>query len=140
VMIQAGIGRFGPYLKMGPQYKSLAADDDVLSVGLNRAVVLMAEPSKGGRFGGAPREPAKALGNHPDDDKPITLNKGRFGPYVKWGKVMATVTKSYDPENLSLKDAVEIIAAKVAKGGTSGKGKAAKAPKEAKPKVAKAKK
>lgn len=133
VMIQAGIGRFGPYLKMGPQYKTLTPDDDVLTVGLNRAVVLMAEPSKGGRFGGgAPREPAKALGNHPDDDKPITLNKGRFGPYVKWGKVMATVTKSYDPENLSLKDAVEIIAAKVAKGGSGGKAKA--------PKVAKAKK
>lgn len=131
VMIQAGVGRFGPYIKMGTQYKSLAADDDVLSVGLNRAVVLLAEPSKGGRFGGAPREPAKVLGEHPDDSKPITLNKGRFGPYVKWGKVMATVTKSYDPENLTLKDAVEIIATKLAKGpSTKGKGKAAKAPKE----------
>lgn len=131
VTIQAGIGRFGPYLKMGPQYKSLTPDDDVLSVGLNRAVVLMAEPSKGGRFGGAPREPAKPLGEHPDDGKPITLNKGRFGPYVKWGKVMATVTKSYDPENLTLKDAVEIIAAKAAK---AGGGKPAKAPKTAKAK------
>ena len=133
VMIQAGIGRFGPYLKMGPQYKTLPPDDDVLSVGLNRAVVLIAEPSKGGRFGGAPREPAKSLGEHPDDSKPITLNKGRFGPYVKWGKMMATVTKSYDPENLTLKDAVEILAAKAAKGGTSGKGKGkAKAVKEPK--------
>ena len=139
VMIQAGIGRFGPYLKVGPQYKTIPPDDDVLTIGLNRAVVLIAEPSKG-RFGGAPREPAKVVGEHPDDSKPITLNKGRFGPYVKWGKVMATVTKSYDPENLTLKDAVEIIAAKVAKGGgpAKGKGKAGKAPKEATgPKVAK---
>ena len=132
VMIQAGIGRFGPYLKMGPQYKTLTPDDDVLVVGLNRAVVLMAEPSKGGRFGGAPREPAKSLGDHPDDQKPITLNKGRFGPYVKWGKVMATVTKSYDPENLTLADALEIIVAKVAKGGSPAKGKAGKAAKAVK--------
>ena len=129
VMIQAGIGRFGPYLKMGPQYKTLTPDDDVLVVGLNRAVVLMAEPSKGGRFGGAPREPAKSLGDHPDDQKPITLNKGRFGPYVK---VMATVTKSYDPENLTLADALEIIVAKVAKGGSPAKGKAGKAAKAVK--------
>ena len=137
-MIQAGIGRFGNYLKMGSQYKSLTPDDDVLTVGLNRAVVLMAEPSKG-RFGGAPREPAKVLGEHPDDKKPITLNKGRFGPYVKWAKVMATVTKSYDPENLTLKDALEIIAAKVAKGGTGGKKGKGKAAKEPKPKKGKKK-
>lgn len=136
VMIQAGIGRFGPYLKMGTQYKTLGADDDVLSVGLNRAVVLLAEPSKGGRFGGAPREPAKVVGNHPEDDKPITLNKGRFGPYVKWGKIMATVTKSYDPENLSLQDAVAILEAKAAKAG-GGKAKPAKAEKPKKAKKAK---
>ncbi len=120
-MIQAGVGRFGPYIKMGTQYKSLTPDDDALNVGINRSVVLLAEPSKGGRFGGAPREPAKPLGEHPEDGKPITLNKGRFGPYVKWGKIMATVTKSYDPENLSLKEALEIIEAKAAKAGTSGK-------------------
>ena len=134
-MITAGLGRFGPYLKMGAQYKSLAADDDVLSVGLNRAVVLMAEPSKGG-FNRAPREPAKVVGEHPDDQKPITLNKGRFGPYLKWGKVMATVTKSYDPENLKLDEAVEILAAKIAKGG----GKPAKAAKAKAEKPAKAEK
>lgn len=140
-MITAGIGRFGPYLKMGSIYKTLPADDDVLNVGLNRAVVVMAEPSKGG-FRTA-REPAKLVGNHPSDDKPITLNKGRFGPYVKWGKVMATVTKAYDPENLSLSDAVAIIEAKAAKGASGGKtGKAkkekpAKVEKTAKPKKAK---
>jgi DNA topoisomerase-1 len=120
-MISAAIGRFGPYIKMGAQYKSLAEGDDVLNIGLNRAVVLLAEPSKG-RFGRAAATPGKALGEHPEDQKPITLNSGRFGPYVKWGKVMATVTKSYDPENLTLKDAVEIIAAKIAKGPSPGKG------------------
>jgi len=114
-MITAGLGRFGPYIKIGPRYKSLTQDDDVLNVGLNRAVVLLAEPVKGG-FGRA-ATPGKPLGEHPDDGKPVTLNTGRFGPYVKWGKVMATVTKSYDSENLNLKDAIEILAAKIAKGG-----------------------
>ncbi|MGE3623419.1 MAG: type I DNA topoisomerase [Bdellovibrionales bacterium] len=137
-MITAGLGRFGPYIKMGPRYKSLAPDDDVLHVGLNRAVTLLAEPVKG-RFGQA-ATPGKPLGEHPDDGKPVTLNNGRFGPYVKWGKVMATVTKSYDPENLTLKDAVEILAAKIAKGPSAkgGKGKkaaaAADTEAEAKPK------
>ncbi len=119
-MITAGLGRFGPYLKVGPRYKTLPPDDDVLNIGLNRAVTLLAEPDKNSR---APREPGKLLGEHPDDQKPITLNKGRFGPYVKWGKLMATVTKSYDPDNLTLTDAVEILAAKAAKGGS---GKASK--------------
>ncbi len=127
-MITAGLGRFGPYLKMGSQYKTLPPDDDVLNVGLNRAVVLIAEPSKGNR---PQREPGKALGEHPEDGKPVTLNKGRFGPYVKWGKVMATVTKSYDPETLTLKEALEIIETKLAKGpskfGKGGKPKAEKA-------------
>ena len=133
VMIYAGIGRFGPYLKMGPQYKTLAEGDDVLNVGLNRAVVLMAEPSKG-RFGGGANA-GKLLGDHPEDKKAITLNKGRFGPYVKWGKVMATVTKSYDPESLTLAQALEIIEAKIAKGPSKGfGGKAKKAPKEKKEK------
>ena len=127
-MITAGLGRFGPYLKMGNQYKTLPPDDDILNVGLNRAVVLLAEPSKGNR---PQREPGKALGEHPDDGKAVTLNTGRFGPYVKWGKVMATVTKSYDPETLTLKEALEIIEAKIAK-GPSKFGKAAKTAKAAK--------
>ncbi|MFY9288046.1 MAG: type I DNA topoisomerase [Alphaproteobacteria bacterium] len=150
-MITAGLGRFGPYLKMGTQYKTLPPEDDVLFVGLNRAVVLMAEPNKSNR---PQRTPGKALGEHPEDGKPITLNNGRFGPYVKWGKVMATVTKSYDPETLTLKEAVEIIETKLAKGpskfGKNAKGAKGKVAKEEKaapaakpvkaPKAAKAKK
>jgi DNA topoisomerase-1 len=124
-MIYAGIGRFGAYLKFGTQYKTLPPEDDVLHVGLNRAVVLIAEPSKG-RGGNRPA-PGKALGEHPEDNKPITLNNGRFGPYVKWGKVMATVTKSYDPETLTLAEAVEIINTKLAKGDGGKKAKAPKA-------------
>ncbi len=114
-MITAATGRFGPYLKCGSRYKSLAADDDLLNIGLNRAVVLLAEPSKG-RGGGAPATPTKQLGDHPSGGK-ITQHTGRFGPYVKHGKLMATITKAYDPETLTLDQAVEILAAKAAKGG-----------------------
>jgi DNA topoisomerase-1 len=133
-IIFAGLGRFGAYLKMGSRYKNLTEGDDVLSIGLNRAVVLLAEPDKGRRGGGSA---GKALGDHPEDSKPVTLNKGRFGPYVKWNKVMATVTKSYDPEELTLDQAIEILAAKIAKGPAPKKGKAVKekaAPKEKAPK------
>lgn len=125
-MITASIGRFGPYLKIGSQYKTLSPDDDILNIGLNRAVVVLAEPSKSNR---PQREPGKALGNHPEDNKPISLNKGRFGPYVKWGKLMATVTKSYDPETLTLAEAIEILAAKAAKGPSTKKNKKTAAPK-----------
>lgn len=130
-MITAGIGRFGAYLKLGPRYKNLAETDDVLTIGMNRAVALLAEPDKG-RGGGA--SAGKPLGEHPDDGKPVSLNAGRFGPYVKWGKVMATVTKAYDPETLTLPQAIEILAAKVAKGPSAGKAKA-KPKDNAKPKA-----
>ncbi|MDD3288923.1 MAG: topoisomerase C-terminal repeat-containing protein, partial [Alphaproteobacteria bacterium] len=119
-MITAGIGRFGSYIKMGPRYKNITDADDILSIGMNRAVALLAEPDKENRRGG---QAGKALGNHPEDGKAVSLNSGRFGPYVKWGKVMATVTKSYDPESLTLEQAMEILAAKIAKGPSPGKSK-----------------
>ncbi|MGE4352268.1 MAG: topoisomerase C-terminal repeat-containing protein, partial [Bdellovibrionales bacterium] len=109
----ASLGRFGPYLKIGTRYKSIPDGDDLLTIGINRAVTLLAEPDKGRRRTGAGS--AKALGDHPKDGKPVTLNSGRFGPYVKWGKTMATVTKGYDPENLTLEQALEIIETKLAK-------------------------
>lgn len=122
-MITAATGKFGPYLKHGTKYKSLGSDDDLLSIGLNRAVVLLAEPSKG-RNGAAPATPTKQLGEHPSGGK-ITQHTGRFGPYVKLGKLMATITKSYDPETLTLDQAIEILAAKEAKGGKPVKATAA---------------
>jgi len=126
--ITADIGRFGEYVKMGSAYRSLTPEDDVLTVDVNRAVALLSEPSKGRRASSS----AKELGAHPKDSKPITLNKGRFGPYVKWGKVMATVTKDYDPEDLSLENAIEFLDAKAAKMNASGKKPAAKTSKKKK--------
>ena len=128
-IIFAGLGRFGPYIKMGTRYKSLEDSDDLLTVGINRAVSLLAEPDKGRRAGQGGTA-AKALGEHPTDSKPITLNAGRFGPYVKWGKVMATVTKAYDPDTLTLEQALEIIETKLSKGGKPKPEPKAKAIKE----------
>jgi DNA topoisomerase-1 len=127
--ITAGLGRFGPYLKHGDAYKSLRGDDDVLTIGLNRAVSLLAEPSKGGRRS----IPGKALGNHPADGEPITLHSGRYGPYVRHGKTLASLPGGSDPDAFTLDDAVALVTAKAekAKGGSkkakSGSGKTRKA-------------
>ncbi len=120
-MITAGIGRFGSYLKMGSRYKNLTDGDDVLSVGLNRAVTLLAEPNKGRAGGGAPA--GRLLGEHPQDGGAITVQSGRFGPYVKWGKVNATITKDISPDEITVAQAVELLAARVAKMAEGGGGK-----------------
>jgi DNA topoisomerase-1 len=130
-MITAGLGRFGPYVKHGPTYKSLAADDDVLTVGLNRAVSLIAD-AKPGR-GRAP--PLKVLGEHPDDKQPVELYSGRYGHYVKHGKTNATVPNGIEPMEIALEQAIPLLAARAAKGKPVRAKKAAK-PKAAKPKKA----
>lgn len=120
-MIVAGIGRFGPYLKVGTRYQSLGKDDDVLEIGLNRAVVVLAEgKNKPGRKGGGS---AKTLGNHPSDGRAITLRSGRFGPYVQHGQIRATLPKDMDANSLSVDSAVALLAAKAAKEPGKAKGK-----------------
>ncbi|MEA2781483.1 MAG: topoisomerase [Rhodospirillaceae bacterium] len=121
--ITAGIGRFGPYLKHGSTYKSLAQDDDVLTIGLNRAISLLAE-AKSGRGRGA--APGKALGEHPADGKPVTLHEGRYGPYVKHGRVNATLPKSLTPDQVTLANALPLIEERAAKSGGRPKGASAK--------------
>ena len=111
--ITAGIGRFGPYLKHGKVFKSLPKDDDVLAIGLNRAVALLAEPKGAGRRGGAP---GKLLGEHPADQQPVTLHAGRYGPYVKHGKLNATLPKTLTPETVTLAEAVTLLDERAAKG------------------------
>jgi DNA topoisomerase-1 len=131
--ITAGIGRFGPYLKLGDRYKNLTADEDVLTIGLNRAVDLLAD--EGGQGGGA-RGLLRTLGEHPADKKPVTLNKGRFGPYVRHGSVMASLSKKQSPDELTLDEAIVLLAAKA--GAMPARGVKAKAGKSAKPRAAKA--
>lgn len=131
--IMAGIGRFGPYLQHDGKYKSIPKDDDVLTIGLNRAVDLLAQESRGRGRGAA--APGKPVGAHPDDSQPVTLHEGRYGPYVKWGKINATIPKGIEPSSLSLDQAVGLLAARAEKmGGGRAKPKAKKAAKKAAPK------
>jgi DNA topoisomerase I len=130
-IILAGVGRFGPYLKVGDRYVKLKPDDDVLTLGLNRAVTIIAEaPAQR-----AAKSAGKKIGDHPDDGKPIELRDGRYGPYVKHGKINASLPSDMEPESLSLELAVELIAARAEKAGTKTTAKK----KKAKTKKAKAK-
>ena len=104
-MITAGIGRFGPYVKHGSNYVSLK-EDDVLTIGLNRAVSLIAE---------SPGHNAIELGDHPKDGKPISIRKGRYGPYVKHGRVRATLPKDVDEKSVTLDEAVALLDEKASK-------------------------
>jgi DNA topoisomerase-1 len=124
-MIAAGIGRYGPFLMHDGGYANLETVEDVFTIGLNRAVTVIAEKkAKGpGRGRGAAAAPLKELGEHPDGG-PITVRDGKYGPYVNWGKINATITKGLDPQNLSVEQALALISEKAGKSG----GKAAKKP------------
>jgi DNA topoisomerase-1 len=110
--IVAGIGRFGPYIKHGTIYKSLGADDDVLTIGLNRAVVVLAEPGGGGRRGATA---LRELGIHPEGGK-VALFRGRYGPYVSHDGVIASLPRQADIETFSLAEALPLLAGQRAKG------------------------
>src|SRR5690606_11669183 len=123
-MISAGIGRYGPFLLHDGSYANLDSVEDVFSIGLNRAVSVIAE-RKDRRANGRGRssaEPLKDLGEHPQEGGRITVRNGRYGPYVNHGKVNATLPKGKEPESVTLEEALELIAAKVAKSG-SGNGR-----------------
>lgn len=146
-MISAGIGRYGPFLMHDGGYANLESVEDVFSIGLNRAVTVIAEKKAApGRGRGSTPAALKSLGDHPDGGA-ITVRDGRFGPYVNWGKVNATIPKAQAPDTVTLDEALVLIAERIAKTGTGGKPtKAKKAPAkkaaadgEAKPKATKAK-
>tara|TARA_A100001037_G_scaffold302521_1_gene334344 strand:+ start:8742 stop:11351 length:2610 start_codon:yes stop_codon:yes gene_type:complete len=116
--ISAGIGRFGPYVLHDGKYASLKNDDDVLSVGLNRAVVLLADASQRRRGGTALKE----LGDHPDNGKPVVIMDGRYGPYVKHGRTNATLPKGVLPEDITMETAVALLTEKATKKGKGRSG------------------
>ncbi|TXL76330.1 type I DNA topoisomerase [Vineibacter terrae] len=128
--IVAGIGRFGPYVRHGSNYRSIPADEDVLSIGMNRAVALLAEP-KAGRGSRAPVKALRTLGPHPDDGQPVEVYSGRYGPYVKHGKVNATLTNGLAPEAVTLEQALPLLAARAANGGGGRRGNRRAASKKA---------
>jgi DNA topoisomerase-1 len=111
--ILAGLGRYGPYVQHGKTYASLEPGDDVLNIGLNRAVTLIAEKQlKGGRGRRFGADPGRPLGEHPVKGGAVVAKHGRYGPYVSHNGVNATLPADKTPENVKLEDAVALIDAK----------------------------
>ncbi|CAH2401406.1 type I DNA topoisomerase [Mesorhizobium ventifaucium] len=122
-MISAGLGRYGPFVLHDGTYANLDNIEDVFSIGLNRAVSVIAEKQlkgPGGRNGGTPAA-LKELGEHPAGGGKIVVRDGKYGPYVNFGKVNATLPKGKDPQSVTIEDAVALIAEKEAKGGNGGR-------------------
>ncbi|WP_170379093.1 type I DNA topoisomerase [Ruegeria atlantica] len=126
-MISSNFGRFGPYLmhqlpeEAKPVYANLKDPNDVFEIGMNRAVEMLAEkranPGRGRR---AAAKPLKELGEHPDGGAMQVLD-GRYGPYVKWEKVNATIPKDIKPEDVTQEMAIELVNERAAKKGTKKK-------------------
>ena len=133
--ISAGLGRYGPFVLHAGTYANVADIDEVFDIGLNRAVVLLAE-KRAGKFAGrgAATAPLKDLGAHPESGEPVHVMAGRFGPYVKSGKVNATLPKGTAPEDMTMEIALPLLAARAA--AAPAKGKKAPAAKKAAPKAA----
>ncbi|WP_294931879.1 topoisomerase C-terminal repeat-containing protein, partial [uncultured Paracoccus sp.] len=131
-LVEAGIGRYGPYVKHGAKYANLPDVEEVFTIGMNRAVEVLASKPTRGRAAAA--APLAELGEHPEGG-PVQVMAGRYGPYVKWAKVNATLPRDLEPGDVTLERALELIAAKAAKGG---KKPAAKKPAAKKPAAKKA--
>ncbi|SHL30127.1 DNA topoisomerase I [Roseovarius litoreus] len=127
-MVEAGIGRYGPFVKHGKLYANLKDPDDVFTIGMNRAVEELAKKAASRGQGRAAAKPIKELGEHPESGGAINIMDGRYGPYVKWEKINATLPKGTEPQDVTLDMALQLIAEKSAK---SGKGKKAPARKKA---------
>jgi DNA topoisomerase-1 len=112
------IGRFGPYIGHDGKFKSIPRSDNIFDVSLTRAVELLAQAKDNNTV-------LRVLGDHPDDKASVEICSGRYGPYARHGKINATLPKDTSPDEITLAEALELIAAKAAKGGT-GKSKVAK--------------
>ena len=140
--ITAGLGRYGPFVQHDGTYANVESIEDVFTIGLNRAVTLLAEKraGKGGRFGrAAAKTVLKDLGEHPGGGGKIQVLDGKYGPYVSHDKVNATVPKGMDPATLTVDDAIRLLQERIAKGGGKKKPARAKATAKAKPEKAEAK-
>ena len=122
--VETAIGRYGPYVRHGKTYANLKDPEEVFTLGMNRAVELIAEKRANPGRGRTAAKALKELGEHPTEGGPVNVMEGRYGPYVKWGKVNATLPKDVDPANVDMDQAVALIAEKAAKKG-GGKKKAA---------------
>ena len=103
--ITLNIGRFGPYLKCENKSAQLEIAEDIFTIGLNRAVTLISN-TKPGRISSSM---IKNLGEHPDDKKPVRVMKGKFGPYIKYKSLNATIPEEKDPIEITMEDALILI-------------------------------
>jgi len=122
--ITASIGRYGPYLAHDGKYAKLGSTAEVLEIGMNSAVVKLAEAAAaaGTRQRGASREPIAVLGAHPQSGSEVKVMAGRYGPYVTDGTTNATLPKGMDPKAVTLDEAVGLIDERAAKGPPKKKG------------------
>ncbi|AJY48426.1 type I DNA topoisomerase [Martelella endophytica] len=135
-MITAGLGRYGPFVLHDGTYANVDSIEDVFSVGVNRAVSIIADKrANGGRRRSAPAA-LKSLGEHPEGGGEVTVNDGRYGPYVKWGKINATIPKGKDPQSITMEEAIPLLAARAEKAGVKKPAKKAAAKKPAAKKTA----
>ena len=98
-------GRFGPYVKCANKSATLESPDDIFSIGLNKAVTLIAEAKPGRRSSNE----IKNLGEHPEDKKPVKVMKGQFGPYIKYKTINATIPDDKDPNDVTMEEALVYI-------------------------------
>jgi DNA topoisomerase-1 len=122
--VQASLGRFGPYVvhdqgKDGKDYRSIKGEDDVLTITLDRALELLAEPKKG--RGRGSKTPLKELGLHPDDQEPVNVFNGPYGTYIKHGKVNAGLPEGETVDTITLEKALPLLAEKAATKKTTRK-------------------
>ena len=133
-IITSNFGRFGPYVmhqlpdEAKPVYANVKDPNDVFEIGMNRAVEILAEKraNPGRRGGGTAAKPLKELGEHPESGGPVNVMEGRYGPYVKWEKVNATLPKDVKAEDVTMDMAVALIAEKASKKGGKKKAPAKK--------------
>ncbi len=129
--ILASIGRYGPYVQHGKTYANLAAGDDVLEIGANRAIdLIVAKENGAGGFRRGAADPGRALGQDPDSGATVTVKAGRFGPYVTDGTTNATLPKTVAQDAVTLGEALALLQARREAGGSKkakGRGAAKKA-------------
>jgi DNA topoisomerase-1 len=122
-IITINYGRYGGYINCADKNASLEDNSELFEIGINRAVTLLAN-AKPGRLRSSSE--IKTLGEHPDDKKPVKVMKGKFGPYIKYKTINATIPDQYDPESISMDEAIDLIDRKLEKDGKSKKKKVKK--------------
>ena len=118
----ASLGRYGPYVKHGDEYRSLEAEDDVFTVSLDRALALLAAPKKARRRQSAAKTVLADLGPHPDSGAPVRVLAGRYGPYVTDGTTNASLPRGMEPPTVTLEIAVGLLAARAGAAPSSRRG------------------